>query len=45
MYQYLDKKVWKNGLLNIVHKKHMELLDVSGAAGEAGLRGAEEKRI
>lgn len=29
----------------MVHKKHMELLDVSGAAGEAGLREAEEKRI
>lgn len=35
----------ENGLLNMLHKKNTELLDVSGAADKAGLRGAEEKKI
>lgn len=29
----------------MVHKKNMELLDVSGVADKAALRGAEEKKI
>lgn len=29
----------------MVHKKNMELLDVSGVADKAVLRGAEEKKI